>query len=88
MIDAGRAHGIDMKFSGVESMPFMRISNDPTMEMMQDFCAECVKRGVFVVSHHNHFMNASLTDADIKKTIEVADEAFAAIAKMHPDKIN
>ena len=69
-------------------MPFMRITNDPTTEMMQDFCAECVKRGVFFVSHHNHFMNASLTDADIKKTIEVADEAFAAIAKMHPDKIN
>ena len=58
------------------------------MEMMQDFCAECVKRGVFVVSHHNHFMNASLTDADIKKTIAVADEAFAAVAKLHPDKIN
>ena len=44
--------------------------------------------GSFVVSHHNHFMNASLTDADIKKTIAVADEAFAAVAKLHPDKIN
>ncbi|MDY3938892.1 MAG: aminotransferase class III-fold pyridoxal phosphate-dependent enzyme [Spirochaetia bacterium] len=88
MIDAGHAHGIDMKFSGVESMPFMRITNDPTTEMMQDFCAECVKRGVFFVSHHNHFMNASLTDADIKKTIEIADEAFAVVARLHPDKVN
>lgn len=88
LIDAGRIHGIDMKFSGVESMPYMRITNDHTNEMMQDFCAECVKRGVFIISHHNHFMNASLTEADINKTAEVAEEAFAAVAKLHPDKIN
>ena len=41
--------------------------------------AECVRRGVFFTSHHNHFMNAAMTDADIKLTGEVAREAFRII---------
>ena len=45
----------------------------------QAWIAECVRRGVFFTNHHNHFINASLTDADIQETLEIADEAFAAV---------
>lgn len=81
------AHGIDLHVSGVPSMFYLRIANDDSLMMHQEFCSECVKRGVFFVSHHNHFINCSLTNADIQKTIDVADEAFAVVAKNNPDKI-
>ena len=87
LVDAGKKHGIDLKITGVPSMFYMRITNDDSLMMMQDFCAECTRRGVFFVSHHNHFINCSLTDDDIKKSIEVADEAFSIVAKNNPGKL-
>ncbi|MGN2638471.1 hypothetical protein ACWEKT_19950 [Nocardia takedensis] len=45
----------------------------------QDWIAECVRRGVFLTSHHNHFINAALTRADIARTLDIANEAFKAI---------
>ena len=41
--------------------------------------AECVRRGVFFASHHNHFLNYALSDADIAETIEIVDDAFKAV---------
>jgi glutamate-1-semialdehyde 2,1-aminomutase len=49
----------------------------------QEWIAECVKRGVFFTNHHNHFINAALTDADIAETIDIADEAFGVVRKRH-----
>jgi glutamate-1-semialdehyde 2,1-aminomutase len=88
LVDLGKGYGIDMRISGVPSMFYMRIANDDSLMMQQEFCAECTKRGVFFVSHHNHFINTSLTDDDIKRTLEVADEAYSIVAKNNPDKIN
>lgn len=87
LAEKAKNHGIDLRISGVPSMFYMRITNDDSLMMQQQFCAECAKRGVFFVSHHNHFINCSLTDADIKKTIEVADEAFSIVAKNNADKL-
>lgn len=42
---------------------------------------ECVKRGVYFSNHHNHFINAALSDEDIANTIKVAEEAFIEIKK-------
>ena len=44
-----------------------------------------VSRGIFLTSHHNHFINASLTEDDIKYTIDVAEDAFNAVRKRHPE---
>ena len=44
-----------------------------------------VSRGIFFTSHHNHFINAALSDKDIKHTIEVAEEAFGVVAKNNPE---
>ena len=38
-----------------------------------------------MASHHNHFINAALTEKDIKHTIEVAEECFKIVAKRHPE---
>ncbi len=85
--ERAKRYGIDMKITGIPSMFYMRIANDDSLSMHQQFCAECVKRGVFFVSHHNHFINCSLTDADIAETLEVAEEAFKIVADNNPEKV-
>jgi len=38
---------------------------------------------VYFTNHHNHFINASLTDEDIAETVAVTDEAFSVIKDRH-----
>lgn len=79
LIETAKKHGFDLHVSGVPSLFYLRIADDPTLMLHQAWIAECVRRGVFFTNHHNHFINASLTDADIQETLEIADEAFAAV---------
>ncbi len=88
LVAAAANERITLKVSGVPSMFYMRITNDNSLMMQQEFCAECVQRGVFFTSHHNHFTNCSLTDDDIQRTIEIAAEAFQVVAKNNPDRLN
>lgn len=85
LVDLGKNHGIEMVASGVPSLPYYRIANDNSFIMTQEWAAECTKRGAFFVCHHNHFINCSLTDEDIKQTLEIADAAYAIVAKNHQD---
>ena len=82
LIDAGKKYGYDLKVSGALALPYLRITNDDSLIIHQAWIAECVKRGVFFTNHHNHFINAALSEADIKETIDVADEAFKVIKEM------
>ena len=84
LIAAAQKYGFDLHVSGVPSLFYLRIADDPTLMLHQEWIAECVRRGVFFTNHHNHFLNASLTDEDIAETIAVADEAFAAVRERHP----
>lgn len=45
----------------------------------QRFIAEMVRRGVYLTNHHNHFLNYALSDADIKETVEIADDVFRTL---------
>ena len=47
----------------------------------QHFAAECLRRGVFRHPHHNWFMSAAHTPADIDRVIEVAGAAFECVAR-------
>ncbi|MGN0468890.1 MAG: aminotransferase class III-fold pyridoxal phosphate-dependent enzyme [Acutalibacteraceae bacterium] len=82
---AGKEHGIDLVVSGAPALFYLRIANDDSLVLHQEWVSEMVSRGIFIASHHNHFMNASLTDEDIKHTIDVADECFGIVAKNHPE---
>lgn len=82
---AAEQNGFDLVISGEPAMWFMRLNNDYSRMMHQEWVAECVKRGVFFVSHHNHFINAALSDEDIAKTLDVANEAFMELRERHPD---
>lgn len=79
LIGAGKKYGYDLNVTGALALPYLRIANDDTLMTHQAWIAECVRRGVFFTNHHNHFINAAMTDADIKETIDIADEAFSVI---------
>ena len=83
LLDAAAKYGFDMHVSGVPSLFYLRLADDPSLMLHQEWIAECVKRGVFFTNHHNHFINASLTDADIAETVDIADEAFAVVRERH-----
>lgn len=84
MISAAKAYDFDLRVTGVSTLFYLRIADDPSLRLHQEWIAECVKRGVFFTNHHNHFINASLSDDDIKETVEIASEAFEVIRKRHP----
>ena len=83
LVTTALKYGYDLHVSGVPSLFYLRIADDPTLMLHQEWIAECVKRGVFFTNHHNHFINASLSDKDIAETLEVADEAFKVVRERH-----
>ena len=83
LIETASKYGYDLHVSGVPSLFYLRLADDPTLMLHQEWIAECVKRGIYFTNHHNHFINASLTDEDIATTIAVADEAFSIIKERH-----
>ena len=84
--EVARDNGFALKITGEPAMFYMRLENDyPSTILHQEWVAECVKRGVFFTSHHNHFINAALTKEDMQYTWEVADEAYKVVKRNHPD---
>lgn len=85
LVQIARSYGFDLRVSGASSMWYMRIANDDSLTIHQEWVSECVRRGAFFTSHHNQFMNCSITDEDIKLTHEIADEAFRVVKAKHPE---
>ena len=81
---AAEKFGFDLRVTGMPSLFYLRIADDPTLQLHQEWVAECVLRGVFFTNHHNHFINASLRDEDIAETVAVAEEAFEVVRRRHP----
>jgi len=79
LIATAKKHGYDLHVSGMPALFYLRIADDDSLMLHQRWIAEMVKRGIYVTNHHNHFINYALSDADIQTTIEVADDAFAAL---------
>jgi glutamate-1-semialdehyde 2,1-aminomutase len=86
LVDVAAGYGYELKTSGDPAMPYLRTTNDPSLMLHQDWCAESTKRGAFFTSHHNWFISTAHTDADIKKTLQIADEAFKVIKKKYGDE--
>lgn len=79
LVDVAASHNLNLVASGEPALFYLRLADDPSLMLHQRWIAECVRRGVFLTSHHNHFINAALTEPDIARTLNVADEAFRVI---------
>ena len=82
---AGAAHGFDLVVSGEPALFYLRIANDDSLMLHQEWVAECVSRGLFITSHHNHFINAAITGEEIALAVDIADDAFSVVAARHPE---
>ena len=82
--EAAKEYNFDLHVTGAPSLFYLRIADDPSLKLHQEWVAECVKRGVFFTNHHNHFINYALSDADIAETVEIAKEAFSVVRDKHP----
>lgn len=83
LLTKAEKYGFDLRVTGAPALFYLRIADDPSLKLHQEWIAECVKRGVFLTNHHNHFINAALSNEDIDETIEIAGEAFAVIRDRH-----
>lgn len=80
----GKDFGFNLKISGHPSMWYMRIADDDSLMLHQEWVAECAKRGIFFTSHHNLFMNTAISKEDIDYTFEIAHQAFSILRDNHP----
>jgi len=85
LIKAATDYGFNLKITGAPALFYMRLADDPSLMLHQEWIAECVKRGVYFTNHHNHFINASLTDEDIDETVDIARDAFEVLRQRHPE---
>lgn len=85
LTEAAADAGFTLVASGAPALFYLRVT-DPADSLMlhQDWIAECVRRGAYLTSHHNHFLNAAVTEADVDRTVEIAADAFAALRTRHP----
>jgi glutamate-1-semialdehyde 2,1-aminomutase len=85
LVSAAADHGLHLVASGAPALFYLRLADDDSLMLHQQWVAEVVQRGAFLTSHHNHFLNAALTGADIARTVEVAHEAFGVVRARHPE---
>ncbi len=79
MVEIAKGHGFTLKVSGAPSMPYLRLTDDPSLVLMQKWCGECTRRGAYFTSHHNWFVSTAHTDEDLQRTFDIVDDAFRAI---------
>jgi glutamate-1-semialdehyde 2,1-aminomutase len=75
LVEAGRKHGYTVHASGPPAVPFMNFADDPGMRRQHRFCAEVTRRGAVFHPHHNWFMSAAHSSADIAATLQMAEAA-------------
>ena len=75
----GEKHGIPLVASGPPAMPYVRVKEDPSLVRTQRLCAAAAAEGVFIHPHHNGFISAAMTPADLDETLQRLDRALAQL---------
>ncbi|MCB1153847.1 MAG: aminotransferase class III-fold pyridoxal phosphate-dependent enzyme [Deltaproteobacteria bacterium] len=77
--ELGDKYGYPMKMTGPATMGYLVLDDDPDLYKIQRFCAEVTKRGSFFHPHHNWFLSAAHTAADIDETLGQCEDALKAM---------
>ena len=70
--------GFNLVSSGVASMPYYRLEGE-SFETHIKWIDECVKRGVYMLSYHNHFISLAHKEEDIDFIESAARQAFESL---------
>ncbi|MFP6581203.1 MAG: aminotransferase class III-fold pyridoxal phosphate-dependent enzyme [Candidatus Hydrogenedentota bacterium] len=79
MVDIANNHGHELRVTGVPSMPYLHAIHEDGIAFHQALMGECTRRGLFMTSHHNLFVSAAHTEADIQRTWEIFEDALVAL---------
>jgi glutamate-1-semialdehyde aminotransferase len=60
-------------------MPYFRIE-DQTKNFHVEWTDECLSRGLYLTSYHNHFLSVGHGEAEINEIVRIASEAFEVIS--------
>jgi glutamate-1-semialdehyde 2,1-aminomutase len=79
--EQSRSHGVPAVCTGPPAMPFLTFREDQRFARNRIFAGACAERGVYLAPYHNWFLSAAHTDADIDRTLDVTDQAFACVRR-------
>jgi len=79
-IALGEKHRLPLLASGPPAMPYVRVAHDPSFIRTQQLCAAAVAQGVFLHPHHNWFISAAMTEADIDEALQRLDSALCTVS--------
>jgi glutamate-1-semialdehyde 2,1-aminomutase len=82
LVDLAKSHNYKLIASGHPSLFYLRHDlgdSELSSKMHQQFIAECVRRGVYLTSYHNMFTSYTMTEEDVKFSLDVADEAYRIV---------
>ena len=79
MVGIAKDAGIELKVTGVASMPYLRTEHEAGIAFHQALCGECTRRGLFLTSHHNLFVSTAHTDEDVSRSWEIFEAALHAV---------
>ncbi|MEL7209705.1 MAG: aminotransferase class III-fold pyridoxal phosphate-dependent enzyme, partial [Actinomycetota bacterium] len=71
LVDVAAAHGHDLRATGVPAMPYYRMESEGGARFHARWVAECVARGAYLLSYHNHFVSTAHTDDDLDRTWQI-----------------
>lgn len=74
-----RSLGLAITQSGPPAIPYLTFDADENFERGRLWAGECARRGVFVHPHHNWFMCAAHSEADIDEALVATEAAFKVI---------
>ena len=80
LIETADEFGYKFIASGVPAMPYFRLAEVET-KVHFSWIDECVKRGVYMLGYHNHFISTAHSEEDLATIIQVAKEAFTILRK-------
>jgi glutamate-1-semialdehyde 2,1-aminomutase len=78
------SHGFRLVQTGPAQMPQIFFEDDPDFRLKYCWTEEALTRGVYMHPYHNMFISASMTAADVQKTLEITDLAFQSLKKRQP----
>ena len=78
---AATKHGFALRQTGPVQMPQIMFADDPDFRVGYGWAEEMLARGVYMHPWHNMFLSAAHTEEDILRTLEITDEAFAALRR-------
>jgi glutamate-1-semialdehyde 2,1-aminomutase len=80
LVGQANGHGVDARYTGPVTMPYLTFAGDQQWERMTLFAEVCLANGLFVHPRHNWFMCSAHTDDVIDEALQATDRGFAAVA--------